>query len=78
LERAGAGRAPNGADYRLIQDAEGRPVVERTHNGERDLVVGGYRGDVFRSRDDALLWARTDGRYEMRRGEAIYCRPYVA
>ena len=79
LRRAGAGRAPNGADYKLVQaDPFGPVSVERVYQGRRETIVAGYNGERFVSLEHAHGWARADGRYEMRRGESICCRPLVA
>ena len=65
MANKGAGRAPNGADYRLLNggNANGLPQVERTYQGYRDIIVG-FGSTKFTTLAEARGWAIQDGRYE--------------
>lgn len=62
LERKGSGMAPNGATY-TMSECNGNPSVIRTHNGEREEIVG-FNNEVFDNLGHARHWAISDGRHE--------------
>lgn len=72
LEREGEAWAPNGAHYRLetTEDAEARPCVVRTWEGEPEKVLG-FNMTPFDTRDSALRWAKADARLVYERGRPL-------
>ena len=78
LERRGASHAPNGAIYRIIPwGIDNEPAVERTHNGNREIVVG-FNGIPFSSLQTARTWAVADGRHQYNPGFALDQRQRLA
>ena len=68
LERNGAGRAPNGASYKMLMHYGTMPAVQREipvggGQARREIIVG-FNGAEFPSIEAARLWAVSDGRHE--------------
>ena len=80
LDRIGASVAPNGASYRITWHrhwSNDGPAVERTKNGNREIVVG-FNGIPFSSLQTARTWAVADGRHEYNPGFALDQRQRIA
>lgn len=76
LARKGHGRAPNGADYKLVEWT-GKPAVERVFHGDRETIVG-FNGVPFDTYSQARAWAISDGRRVIAPGKEIHLRELLA
>lgn len=74
LEKNCFGMAPNGATYRLtLIDKNKALAVERTHRGDRTMIVG-FSSRSFQDSVMARAWAVLDGRHEYLTGVSLLKR----
>jgi len=77
LEFTGCAVAPNGVTYKMTSYGNPhRPAVERTFQGNREIIVGFHMG-CFETMEAARRWAVSDGRYEFKPGVSIWKRKQI-